>query len=100
MRNLRTQRQRKYKKKEKSKFSKEQANSVKICVSGVVSQSLPNAMFRVNLENDSCILAHISGKMRVRYVRVLVGDQVQIELDSYDLSRGRIVYRNSQRVKI
>jgi len=60
---------------------------------GVVSELLPNAMFRVKLENDHTVLAHISGKMRMNYIRILPGDRVLVELSPYDLTRGRIVYR-------
>ena len=62
-------------------------------VEGVVSESLPNAMFRVELANGHKVLAHISGKMRVNYIRILPGDRVLIELSPYDLARGRITYR-------
>ena len=62
-------------------------------VEGTVVESLPNAMFRVELPNGHKILAHISGKMRMHYIRVLMGDKVLIELSPYDLSRGRITYR-------
>jgi translation initiation factor IF-1 len=62
-------------------------------VEGVVQESLPNAMFRVQLANGHAVLAHISGKMRVNYIRILPGDRVLIELSPYDLSRGRITYR-------
>jgi translation initiation factor IF-1 len=62
-------------------------------VEGVVVESLPNAMFRVELANSHKVLAHISGKMRVNYIRILPGDRVLIELSPYDLSRGRITYR-------
>jgi translation initiation factor IF-1 len=62
-------------------------------VEGVVSESLPNAMFRVELANGHKVLAHISGKMRVNYIRILPGDRVLIELSPYDLNRGRITYR-------
>jgi len=64
-----------------------------IQVEGTVSETLPNASFRVMLENKHVILAHISGKMRMNYIRILPGDKVLIELSPYDLSRGRIVYR-------
>ena len=60
---------------------------------GTVVESLPNAMFRVELENKHKVLAHISGKMRMHYIRILPGDRVQVELTPYDLSRGRITYR-------
>jgi len=64
-----------------------------ILVEGTVVEPLPNAMFRVELENGHTILAHISGKMRMHYIRILPGDKVQVELTPYDLSRGRITYR-------
>jgi translation initiation factor IF-1 len=62
-------------------------------VEGTVLEALPNAMFRVELANKHIVLAHISGKIRMHYIRVLPGDKVLIELSPYDLSRGRIVYR-------
>lgn len=60
---------------------------------GTVVEPLPNAMFRVELENGHRVLAHISGKMRMHYIRILPGDKVVVELSPYDLSRGRITYR-------
>ena len=60
---------------------------------GVVLELLPNAMFKVKLENDHIIIAHISGKMRMFYIRLLPGDKVRLEMSPYDLSKGRIVYR-------
>ncbi len=60
---------------------------------GVVQEALPNAMFRVELENGHEILAHISGKMRMYYIRILPGDKVRVEISPYDLSKGRITYR-------
>jgi translation initiation factor IF-1 len=60
---------------------------------GTVIEPLPNAMFRVELENGHVVLAHISGKMRMHYIRILPGDRVTVELSPYDLSRGRITYR-------
>ena len=63
-------------------------------VEGTVTESLPNATFRVELENGHKILAHISGKMRMNFIRILPGDKVTIEMSPYDLSKGRIVYRN------
>jgi translation initiation factor IF-1 len=63
-------------------------------VEGVVDETLPNAMFRVKLENGHMVLAHISGKMRMHYIRILPGDKVTVELSPYDLSRGRITYRS------
>ncbi len=64
-----------------------------IRVQGSVVETLPNAMFRVELENKHQILAHISGKMRMHFIKILPGDTVTVELSPYDLSRGRIVYR-------
>jgi len=60
---------------------------------GVVVEPLPNAMFRVELDNGHKVLAHISGKMRMHYIRILPGDRVVVELSPYDLTRGRITYR-------
>lgn len=62
-------------------------------VEGVVIEPLPNAMFRVQLDNGHKILAHISGKMRMHYIRILPGDRVKVELSAYNLDRGRIVFR-------
>jgi translation initiation factor IF-1 len=64
-----------------------------IVLEGTVVEPLPNAMFRVELENGHKVLAHISGKMRMHYIRILPGDRVQVELTPYDLARGRITYR-------
>lgn len=61
---------------------------------GTVLEPLPNAMFRVELENGHKILAHISGKMRLHYIKILPGDKVKVELSPYDLTRGRITYRH------
>ena len=63
-------------------------------VQGTVVESLPNAMFRVELENDHKVLAHVSGKMRMNFIRILPGDKVTVELSPYDLTRGRITYRH------
>ena len=71
-------------------MSKEEA----IEVEGTVLEPLPNAMFRVELENGHKILAHISGKMRKNYIRILTGDTVVVQLTPYDLSKGRITYRS------
>lgn len=60
---------------------------------GTVIDTLPNTMFRVKLENDHVVTAHISGKMRKNYIRILTGDQVTVQLTPYDLSKGRITYR-------
>jgi translation initiation factor IF-1 len=62
-------------------------------IEGTVVEPLPNAMFRVELENGHKVLAHISGKMRMHYIRILPGDKVVVELSPYDLTRGRITYR-------
>jgi translation initiation factor IF-1 len=62
-------------------------------VVGTVLETLPNAMFRVELENKHLVLAHISGKMRKNFIRILPGDKILVELSPYDLTRGRIVYR-------
>jgi translation initiation factor IF-1 len=64
-----------------------------IVLEGTILESLPNAMFRVELDNGHKVLAHISGKMRMNYIRILPGDKVQVELTPYDLTRGRITYR-------
>ena len=62
-------------------------------VTGTVVETLPNAMFRVELENGHRVLAHISGKMRLHFIKILPGDKVTVELSPYDLNRGRITYR-------
>ena len=62
-------------------------------VEGVVTDALPNAMFKVQLENGHEVLSHVSGKLRMNYIRILPGDRVTVELSPYDLSRGRIVWR-------
>ncbi|MDD2430763.1 MAG: translation initiation factor IF-1 [Firmicutes bacterium] len=69
------------------------ANKDVLEVQGKVVETLPNAMFRVELENGHVVLAHISGKIRMNFIRILPGDKVLLELTPYDLSRGRIVYR-------
>jgi translation initiation factor IF-1 len=74
---------------EQELMAKEEA----IEVEGTVVEPLPNAMFRVELENGHQVLAHISGKMRMHYIRILPGDKVTVELSPYDLTRGRITYR-------
>jgi translation initiation factor IF-1 len=66
-----------------------------IRVEGTVVETLPNAMFRVELEGGHRVLAHISGKMRMHYIKILPGDKVSLELSPYDLSRGRIIYRGT-----
>lgn len=69
------------------------AKEESIQMAGTVVEALPNAMFRVELENGHEITAHISGKIRMHYIRILPGDKVQVELSPYDLTRGRITYR-------
>lgn len=69
------------------------AKEENISVEGTVIETLPNAMFRVELENGHRVLAHISGKMRMHFIKILPGDKVSLELSPYDLKRGRIVYR-------
>jgi translation initiation factor IF-1 len=64
-----------------------------IKIDGEIIDTLPNAMFRVKLDNGHEVLAHISGKMRMHFIKILVGDRVTVELSPYDLSRGRITYR-------
>jgi translation initiation factor IF-1 len=76
-------------KKEGKRLAKEEA----IEVEAKVNEQLPNAMFRVELENGHLVLAHVSGKMRRHFIRILPGDRVRVELSPYDLNRGRITYR-------
>jgi translation initiation factor IF-1 len=76
-------------KNKEKKSSKEEG----IQIEGTVIETLPNAMFKVELDNGHRVLAHISGKMRMHYIRILPGDRVLIELSPYDLTRGRVVYR-------
>lgn len=63
-------------------------------VEGVVSEALPNAMFRIELPSGHKVLAHVSGKIRLNFIKILPGDRVKVELSPYDLTRGRIVYRS------
>jgi translation initiation factor IF-1 len=65
----------------------------KVEVEGKILEALPNAMFRVEVESGHKVLAHISGKMRMHYIKILPGDKVKVELSPYDLTRGRIIYR-------
>jgi translation initiation factor IF-1 len=67
-----------------------------IQVEGTIIEPLPNAMFRVELENGHRILAHISGKMRMHFIKILPGDKVTVELSPYDLTRGRVVFRSKK----
>ncbi len=76
-------------KKKKQDQSKEKG----IVVEGTVVEALPNAMFRVQIEGGHEVLAHVSGKMRIHFIRILPGDKVKVELSPYDLTRGRIIYR-------
>ncbi len=64
-----------------------------IVMDGVITETLPNAMFKVKLDNGHEILAHVSGKMRMHFIRILAGDRVQVEISPYDLTKGRIIYR-------
>jgi translation initiation factor IF-1 len=66
-------------------------------VDGIITESLPNAMFRVQLENGHRVLGHISGKIRMRFIKIVPGDKVKLELSQYDLNRGRITWRYSAR---
>lgn len=66
----------------------------KIQIEGEVLEAMPNAMFKVKLENDHEIIAHISGKMRMNYIRILPGDRVTVDISPYDLTKGRITYRH------
>ncbi|TCP24186.1 translation initiation factor 1 (bIF-1) [Scopulibacillus darangshiensis] len=75
-------------------MSQSMAKEDVIEVEGTVIEPLPNAMFRVELENGHKILAHVSGKIRMHYIRILPGDKVTVELSPYDLSRGRITFRH------
>ena len=70
------------------------AKSDSIEVEGVVVEALPNAMFKVKLENGHIVLAHISGKLRMNFIRILPGDKVTIEMSPYDLTKGRIIWRD------
>ena len=65
-----------------------------IVLEGTVNESLPNAMFRVELENKHMVLAHVPGKMRKNFIRIVPGDRVRVELSPYDLTKGRIIYRD------
>ena len=72
------------------------AKDDQIEMEGVIMESLPNAMFRVQLDNGHVIMGHISGKMRKNYIRILTGDRVTVELTPYDLSKGRITFRHKE----
>ncbi len=75
------------------KKGQEQPKEKGIVLEGEVVEALPNAMFRVKLETGHEVLAHVSGKMRIHFIKILPGDKVKVELSPYDLTRGRIVYR-------
>jgi len=75
------------------KRRQESSKKEKIEAEGTVVEALPNAMFRVRLDSGHEVLAHISGRMRMYYIRILLGDRVLVELSPYDLTRGRLVYR-------
>jgi translation initiation factor IF-1 len=68
-----------------------------ITVEAIVTEALPNARFRAKLESGHQILAHVSGKMRMHYIRILPGDKITVEMSPYDLTKGRIVYRGDRR---
>jgi len=75
-------------------IKRDMAKEEKIEIDGEVIDALPNAMFRVKLENNHEIVAHISGKMRMHYIRILPGDRVTVDISPYDLTKGRITYRH------
>ena len=75
------------------KKKKEEKKEKGIVVEGTVEEALPNAMFRVKLDTGHEVLAHVSGKMRMHFIRILPGDKVKVELSPYDLTRGRIIFR-------
>lgn len=79
--------------KPREKTAEIMAKEQSIEVEGKILEPLPNAMFRVELDNGHRVLAHVSGKMRMHYIRILTGDRVKLELSPYDLTRGRITYR-------
>ncbi len=76
-----------------AKKKKEDKKEKGIVVEGTVEEALPNAMFRVKLDTGHEVLAHVSGKMRMHFIRILPGDKVKVELSPYDLTRGRIIFR-------
>jgi len=78
---------------ESTGYKQSMAKEESIEMEGTVIETLPNTMFRVKLENDHVVTAHISGKMRKHYIRILTGDKVTVQLTPYDLSKGRIVFR-------
>jgi translation initiation factor IF-1 len=72
------------------------AKEESIEIEGTIVEALPNTMFRVKLDNDHIVTAHISGRMRKHYIRILTGDRVTVQLTPYDLSKGRIIFRNRE----
>jgi translation initiation factor IF-1 len=78
----------------KTKVEGRVSKEEKLVVDGVILKSLPNAMFKVEIDGGHLVLAHICGKMRVHYIKILPGDKVKVELSPYDLTRGRIIYRD------
>ena len=80
------------------RFSNSMAKEEQLDMEGVVIDALPNTMFRVQLENGHVVMAHISGKMRKNYIRILKGDRVTVQLTPYDLTKGRIIFRNREGV--
>ncbi|MEO0097082.1 MAG: translation initiation factor IF-1 [candidate division WOR-3 bacterium] len=74
-------------------MSKEEKKKNVIQIDGTVIEVLPNAFFRVQLDNGHIVLAHVSGKMRIHFIKIVKGDRVTVELSPYDLTRGRIIYR-------
>ena len=77
-----------------SKLTEKMSKEELIETEGTIVETLPNAMFRVKLENGHIVLAHVSGKMRMNFIRILPGDKVKLELSPYDLNRGRITFRS------
>lgn len=75
-------------------YENSMSKEAQIEMDGTVTETLPNTMFRVQLENGRIITAHISGKMRKNYIRILTGDKVKVEISPYDLSKGRIIFRD------
>lgn len=89
----RSRHRRKSRNRDVSPVVEESTKEESLRLEAVVREALPNAMFRVELDNGHCVLAHVSGKMRMHFIRILPGDKVSIEISPYDLTKGRIVYR-------
>jgi len=77
----------------------EETKEEKLAVDGTIVETLPNGLFRVQIPTGHVILAHVSGKMRIRFIRLITGDRVRVEISPYDLARGRIIYRLSEKEK-